>query len=482
MRNTSKAFISILGTVGHTNRVPYIDDGNISYRIEEKSETDKALYCFSEGLDFTLRCEHHFNMFPLVLENFPEYEHVPIYTKLSLKIQQALLRYEDIDFDIAKHGVFISEEINEKEAEYGYFLDQLNSIIGQYDRVIIDMTHGFRHFPILAIIDLVIHNLHTPDKIEYIFFAKELVKSENGKPGQYEIIDLIEYLELANLSYMLSSFNQNYTISNTMHFKNPLYANIAQLLNQFSEHFLSNSLKYLIEGELIDHIIDELKLLKKQKGVMHFGSYIDEIALHLGQIRELYVHGKWQRLYRLSMIMNERDYQLNAITLLFEAVGFYCVGAIEGYSQDLRAHIGQFRKMIEQGKKPLYEYSTYALSNQSRNIVKLMHRFRGDYLFNPEILTWSRSKIKRAKKNKTIPQSQCNMLKNKIIKHLKDIEEDEYIAFVEFIKELERLRNNLAHGNSSNMQTDVKDDYLKNLKRFEYFCIETDILNSKTKK
>jgi len=471
-----------LGTVGHTDKIPYIANGNIKYRLEDKGEEGRAWYYFAEGLGFTLKRERYFNMFPLVLENFPEYEHLPIYTKLSRKIQQALLVHENIDFDIAEHGVFVSEDTKEKEAEYGYFLDQLNAIIARYDRVIIDMTHGFRHFPILAIIDLIMHNIQSPDKIEYIFFAKEIKKPESGIAGKYKIINLIEYLELANLSYVLSSFNQNYTISNSIHFKNPLYANIAQLLNQFSEHFLSNSLRHLIEGELIESITEKLTALKTQGGVEHFSGYIDEIIIHLSEIKELQHLEEWQKFYRLSKMMNERDYQLNAITLLFEAIGFYCVDAIGGYSSELQAHIDRFREFVSQGKKPVYEYSTYALTSQSRNIVKLMHQYRGDYLFNPEILTWSRSKIKRAKKEKTISETQSNLLKDEIIGHLNDIKEDEYRAFAEFIKELERLRNNLAHGNSSDVQADVKDDYLKNLQLFEYFCIETDILNSQTKK
>ena len=477
MTNSSKAFISILGTVRHTKIVPFIENGTIKNRFENKDESDKALYGFNEGLDFRLKNKNHFNMFPLVLENFPEYEHVPIYTNLSREIQHDLLQHEEISFDIEKNGIFVSEKVGENEAEYGYFLNQINHIIDKYEYVIIDMTHGFRHFPILAIIDLIMQNIQNPDKIEYIFFAKEIEQNK-----QYEIIDLIEYLELANLSYLLSSFSQNYTVSNTIRFKNPLYANIAQLLNSFSEHFLSNSLKSLIEGTLIDTIINELIFLKEQESVEHFEDYIDEIIIHLEEIKNLQKLGEWQKLYSLSKMMNTRGYQLNAITLLFEAIGFYCADAIETYSPMIKTHIERFKAFIVEGKKPVYEYSTYALSNQSRNIVKLTKQFYGDFLYNPEILEWSTSAIRKAKKKKVLPRVMSKSIKTEIVDRVLKIDTEKLNNFQEFIKEMERLRNNLAHGNSSDMQDDAKEAYQKNLEKFTFFCIEKDILNTQTNK
>lgn len=442
-----KGFISILGLLGHTQRVPYIEENEIKYKIVAKQEKDKAKYYFDSSLKDNfgqLKNDKYFNMFPLVLENFEAYEHASIYTKLSLKIQQGLLDYEKIDFNIEDKGFFVSENISDMESDYSYFLNGVNKLIEKYDNVIIDMTHGFRHFPILAIINLIIQNIKNPEKIEYILFAKEIEQFK-----EYEIIDLKEYLELANLSFMLSSFNQNYTVSNNIQFTNPLYKKIAKELSGFSSHFLSNSFKTLIEGRTIEDIIDNLELLQEKKTVENFKSYIVDIIEHLEDIRQLKYKTESIKLYELSKIMDERGYQLNAITLLFEALGFYCLESI-GKIDNLGDRVDEFKGYIEEKKRPLHIYSTYTLANESRVITKIRDRFRVSTFIDNEAM------------------------KSKIINHLNGVEN--LNQFKQFIETLEALRNNLAHGNSGFTLRDVKLIYNKNLDKFEKFIIEEDIL------
>lgn len=442
-----KAVISILGAVGHTQRMPYIDNNEIKYRIEPKNEEQKAHYYFGKGFDFELKNDKYFNMLPLMIENFTQYTHVPIYTKLSLKIQQSLLDFEKIDFDIKENGLFVSEDIKDIESDYSYFLNGINKIIEDYDSVIVDMTHGFRHFPILAIINLIIQNIKNPDKVEYIFFAKEIEQFK-----KYEIIDLKEYLELANLSFMLSTFNQNYTVSISIQFTNPLYKKIAKELTVFSSHFLSNSFKTLIEGKTIEHIIDNLELLQEKKTVENFKNYIVDIIEHLEDIRQLKYKSEWMKLYELSKIMDERGYQLNAITLLFEALGFYCLDSI-GKIGNLGDRVTEFKGYIEEKKTPLHIYSSYTLVNESRVITKIRDRFKISTFINNE------------------------EMKREIINHLNGVEN--LNQFKQFIESLEALRNNLAHGNSGFTLKDVKLIYKKNLQKFEEFVMEEDILSDK---
>ena len=55
----------------------------------------------------------------------------------------------------------------------------------KYEKIIIDVSHGFRHLPILMIIDSVIANFDERDRIEKIIFTKQIEENE-----RYEIIDL----------------------------------------------------------------------------------------------------------------------------------------------------------------------------------------------------------------------------------------------------------------------------------------------------
>ena len=433
-----KAVITILGTINPPR------DGQKSAR-----------YYFNDDLksNFSLKKENYVNMFPLLVENLKdEYSIECIYTNGALKSQNNVLKFEDLDFDIQKNGVFISEKIYDEEkneieeSKYSYFLKQYNKIIEKYDSVIIDVSHGFRHLPILATVELIMQNIKNPDKIEYIFFAKEIERF-----AEYEIIDVREYLALANLTYLLSSFNQNYTVSTNVKFKNKLYQNIANELKEFSNHFLSNSLKPLIEGTLIVDLVKNLKELKEIKEFQHFDFYINNIIRHLDEIISLKNKPTWERMYELSKIMDKRGYQLNAITLLFEAIGFYCLEKMEALNI-VGDRATEYREFIKEEKEPQYIYSVYTMTNQIRNLVKLKHKFK---------LIDERYFVNNSR------------FKNIVINYLDDVRGIN--KFVSFIKELEQLRNNLAHGNSSNSINDVKKSYQKASSKFRSYCIENDI-------
>ncbi len=451
----SKAIITLLGLVRHTAQKPLSSEEPSRTITIPKQKEDMARYYYSDALGKKfppLKQDVYINMLPLILENFDGYEKVCVYTQTALKVQQALLEHHHIDFDIEKNGLFVSENSNDDKAQFGYILNTINQTMDAYERVIIDLTHGFRHVPILAMIDLIMQHIQNPHKIEAILFGKEITPQK-----EYEIIDLVEYLELATLSYMLSTFEQNYTVSSRFVFKNKRYNHIAKQLGLFSYHILSNSLKPLIEGELIEKLADELSALATETEIEHFNTYITDIIEHLLEIRSLKEHEEWQRFHALSRIMAHRGYLLNAITLLSEAVGLYCLSAIETFSDDIHEHIEIFRGYIAEGREPAHRYSFYALTSQSKNIVKHRKDFKGSYLFKTKDFDPKRSIIER-------------------------LDALGVEAFQTFIIEMDNFRNNMAHGNSSDVVLDVKERYHTMLASFERFCIEEDILNPKTKK
>ena len=429
----SRAVITILGTIG----VP-------------REGQERAKYYFSDNLkdDFSLKRENYTNMLPLLVDNFKD-EIVSIYTQTSKSRQEEVLVYEELVYDIEKNGFFVSEKSQDVEADYGYLLNGINTIMEKYDSVIIDMSHGFRHFPILAIINLIIQNIKNPKKVEFILFAKEIVPFK-----EYEIIDLKEYLELANLSFMLSTFNQNYTVSNNIRFRNPLYKEIAKELAEFSNHFLSNSLKPLVEGKLIEDIIDNLEELQKDKSVENFKHYIDDIVLHLEEIRQLKYQSEWEKFYEISKVMDKRGYQLNAITLLFEAVGFYCLESLS-HIERVGKRVDEYYGFIEQKRRPEHIYSTYTMTNQIRTLVKIQSRF---HVSDERLFIGNES------------------LKNIIIRYLDDV--DKINQFTRFLQDLEALRNNLAHGNTSISIENVKRSYQSYLSKFKDLCIDKDIFST----
>jgi len=439
-----------------------------------KTDEDKrALYSFDEALSkkFELKNKQNYtNMLPLLIDTFRDREIVPIFTKEAKETQQVVL---DNEFNNRYDELFKDECFIESTEDFASILRVLNGAINQNRPYIIDLTHSFRHLPILATISLIANHITDTSRVEHIFFAKEIVPFK-----EYQIIDLKEYLELANLSMMLSTFNQNYTVSTNIEFTNPLYSKIAKELTDFSHHFLSNSLRPLIEGELISDIIDNLDEIKENKAIENFKDYIEEIIYHLEGIRQLKHEDDWKKLHKLSKIMDNRGYQLNAITLLFESVGFYCKDRIYLISDRIKNHIDYFEEELLGKREPITKFSLYTLVNQSRNIVKLSNianksdeKFKGDYLFNPEIIELSETELKKLKSK---PKKEIKNILTEIEDNIKY--RIGITKFQNFIREIEDLRNNLAHGNSSDGIDDVKKTYNEILENFEKFCETEDIL------
>ena len=412
----------------------------------------RAKYNFDNELSekFSLKKANYTNMLPLLIDNFRDKKIVPIFTK---EAQETQLKVLEDEFSKSYISLFDDKYFIKDTKDFSAILKILNEVINQNSSYIIDLTHSFRHLPILATVSLISNHITDTSRVEHIFFAKEIVPSTKDTIGQYEIIDLKEYLELANLSFMLSTFNYNYTVSENMKFSDSFYQEIADELNDFSSHFLSNSLKPLIDGNLISDIIDNLEELQKDKSVENFKHYITEIIEHLEDIRQLKYKNEWMRFYKLSQIMDKRGYQLNAITLLFEAIGFYCLDSFCKINI-IKKRAKSYRYFIKKEYKPVHIFSTYTMVNDARVIIKKRNSFR--ILHKKQFIN-----------NEKLIESIINLLNR--IDNLDDIKD--------FIEEMEAFRNNLTHGNSSDSLDDVKLSYQQNLKNFEKIIIKEDILN-----
>ena len=164
--NSEKAVITILGMVGgsdiHQKAVYYFED-----KKEDKKE--------------------YFNTLPLLIDTYSnEYKIVPFYTKEAKSVNEKVLEKSNLEFKDFDKKYFI-----EDDKDFIKLFNIINSAVDEYSELIIDVSHGFRHFPILMIVDLIIQNFKDTSKIKKILFAKEITQFK-----EYEIIDLKEYLDL----------------------------------------------------------------------------------------------------------------------------------------------------------------------------------------------------------------------------------------------------------------------------------------------
>jgi len=433
-----KALITILGTIGGR-----FDQDKKEYVFVR--DTNKSYY--SSDL-LNLKDKKYTNMLPLLIDVYSEeYEIIPIYTKDAAKIQKLVLSELENKkefLNIFDNGVFIKNE-----NDFNEVFEAIDKKLDEYEEVIVDVTHGFRHLPILMIIDLIIQNIKQENKITSILFAKEIVKpiKENNFIGKYEIIDLKEYLDLANITYALSTFTKNYTISSTIKTSKKEYNDFLDELNKFSYHILANSLKALkfISINLykrIDDIMQNQYIEKDKVAFKTVEKYLLELKEHMKYIGKISnVKEDYKRLYYFAENMNEKGYLLNAITLLSEAMGMYCAYVLS-QDEEIKNYIEEYK-----GSK---KYRAYNLSNNSKNVLRYKQKYRELYLFNKD--KQKRIRITSKIKSSIFPNEN----------RIKDL-----------VEKIDNLRNNLAHGNSSEAIADVEQkikNYLeefKNLARIE---------------
>lgn len=416
-----------------------------------KEAEERPIYEYDEKLknSYSLKKQRYTNMLPLLIDNFGVQNIVPIFTEDARDDQIKVLEKE---FKTSHIEIFNNKNFIRGDTDFYEILRIINEATNEDNEYIIDLTHGFRHIPILATISLISQSLSDTNKIKHIFFAKEIINQK-----EYEIIDLKEYLELANMSYMLETFDKNYTVSFVAAFENEDFENLRGELTKFSNDILANSLKAL--ENRFDVVLQYIENIKKNEQIFTFRTSLDKIKEHIENLKQISTKIDYQKLYEMAKVLNKKGYLLNAITLLFEGIGYYCVSGLEKISPKVEAYVREFKNSGF--------FDSYDLTNQSRNLVKIGREMKS-YLFGTEkAQTHFGLSEKKAKEYLgDIKNSICNKLER-----IPDIEE-----FKNFIIAAEKLRNNLAHGNSSDEIANTKLNFKRLLEDYKKFCVKDDIL------
>nr|WP_314166591.1 TM1812 family CRISPR-associated protein [uncultured Campylobacter sp.] len=416
-----------------------------------KEAEERPIYEYDEKLKnlYSLKKQRYTNMLPLLIDNFGVQNIVPIFTEDARDDQIKVLEKE---FKTSHIEIFNNKNFIRGDTDFYEILRIINEATNEDNEYIIDLTHGFRHIPILATISLISQSLSDTNKIKHIFFAKEIINQK-----KYEIIDLKEYLELANMSYMLETFDKNYTVSFVAAFENEDFENLRGELTKFSNDILANSLKAL--ENRFDVVLQYIENIKKNEQIFTFRTSLDKIKEHIENLKQISTKIDYQKLYEMAKVLNKKGYLLNAITLLFEGIGYYCVSGLEKISPKVEAYVREFKNSGF--------FDSYDLTNQSRNLIKIGREMKS-YLFGTEkAQTHFGLSEKKAKEYLgDIKNSICNKLER-----IPDIEE-----FKNFIIAAEKLRNNLAHGNSSDEIANTKLNFKRLLEDYKKFCIKDDIL------
>jgi len=296
----SKAVITICGTLG--------------------AEKPKAIYEIDKHLSNLLpplKNQQYTNMLTLLCDTYSDdYEIVALATDKAKAIQEELLSSQGITRDVRF-------ELIRDDEDYAAFFVQISALLSQYDEAIVDISHGFRHLPILAVVALIAQNLRDKDGVKHILFAKELEWQK-----RYEIIDLAEYLDIATLSYMLNSFTRNYTAVNASLLRTDRFRSLAEALEEFGEHMLANSIETIFKKGLASNILEQITFLETDEHIRPISELLSSVKLHLKRVDNLAGLDEYRRLYELGKMLFEKGYLLNAITILNETLPLYALKRI----------------------------------------------------------------------------------------------------------------------------------------------------------
>ncbi|WP_198007128.1 TM1812 family CRISPR-associated protein [Desulfurispirillum indicum] len=396
--------------------------------------SERASYALSGELAscFSLHGSQYSNTLPIIVRLSQDigFSLVPIATREALRVQRDVLEAEGLDYSCLEEAVIIEED--DFEATFA----TINTILGAADEVILDVSHGFRHLPILATVSMIIHNITHSEKIRHILFAKEIDPRK-----RYEIIDLRKYLDIANVTYVLHTFDRNYTVAATAAVRDGRLTELIRLLQEFSRHILANSLNYLVRGNnsLLNQIRERLQSISDSDDTPNqsFGRLLERVDTHIQKVQDcLQQERESLKFYSLARLLAERGYLLNSLTLLHEAIGSYTLESISDKS--LRSH------------------NHYEATKAAR-----------DVFLHPQ--KWH-STLNDNRKRSLHPLVE-NGYKNR-----KLLDEKSVSDFAQLVKDVQAFRNDLAHGNAENTYGDTYSRIAKFIRRFEEVCIKRNIL------
>ena len=274
--------ITILGLAGKDNK------GNISYAYYDCSLLKKESKEYLNSTDF-------------LLQNFDDNFYL-IGTEKAIDLQKEIL-----DFN-GKNVNFIEIEDNSVD---DIFEEVFKLISMSNDKVLLDITHGFRHQQIPAIFSATLYKFLNNGQLD-IIFAKQIIVYK-----KYEYIYLNDYIDLTQLSLLLTGFIRTLNFVNSVEVDG---LNTLAFVN-FSKALLSNDFKTLISS--YKNLFSTIDSAKKNPKFNHLKSLFEEIENILKDFKNFENSKLHSQYLILSKLMIDKNYYLLSLTYLFEAIRLY---------------------------------------------------------------------------------------------------------------------------------------------------------------
>ncbi len=339
--------ISILGTAGafknRDNCTPAKDEnGKIKFQSakynSEILKTESGIYK---------------NATEFLLERFDE-QFVFIGTRCAIEFQQIILA-DSLKGKKVKYVTIEDDRLDD-------IFEKILELLQHNDNIVLDITHGFRHQPIMAIFASTLSQFLERRDLK-IIFAKEIEMFK-----EYTYIYLDEYIEVTQISLLLTGFIRTLNfipVKNMKLLKNEIF-------EDFSKSLLSNDMKGVERDYLL--LKEELARLEKNEELKHISNLIVKVKAELEPLEMLPFFESYQKYIVLSKMMVEKNYLVVALAYIFESLREYCSYRFEAICSTI-----EFK---DDYAKNTAVMNTIANFRQAKFGTEILVKYRGIYSKN----------------------------------------------------------------------------------------------------
>ncbi|WP_104761743.1 TM1812 family CRISPR-associated protein [Helicobacter cetorum] len=411
------------------------------------------------------------SMFHYFLQEYvEEYDIIPISTPKAKEkyinkkddLTEESKKLEGVDeYDIKSAFKKCKEIPEEKDIDFSELFKIIDDTIfkSNYEKVIIDVSQGYRYIPMLMFVDLIVQRLqHTQKKIE----IESIFATKQSDEHTYEIIDLKDYLDIANIMFVVSSFKHNFTTSNIE--VSSKYSGFINSLREISNDLLSLNINHLTKqdgqgsaNKLLKNIQKlQEELEKETQNKEHFLiNPLKDLAEFVKGLINFEGKKYYQTYFELSDMFYERDYLINSIALLCESARYFIKTQLKRECPELRNKF----QTIEHSNR-IKPYDILDFFKQLSRFKKERINRRWEYtqeLFVPLEKIDSNNKIKKLslinESEYQILQEKCQIEKICEVSKLSD--------------EIDDLRNQLVHINPNNDFDEIKKQISEKIEKYK---------------
>lgn len=184
---------------------------------------------------------------------------------------------------------------------------------------ILDLTQGYRHYPMLTLLSSVFLQNSSSKNIKDIFYAQ--IKDEKCNPRDasccYQMTSLLKYLDIANMARIINTFNKtlitlDYDVQS--HEFREVKKGLKELTQEmFSNDFEGSKAKAAYVEKLVNAILEDKRLQVVEEHLTQLKKELQRIR-HLTRIKES------QTLLNVSEYFLKKDILLHSVTLLYESM------------------------------------------------------------------------------------------------------------------------------------------------------------------